>query len=113
MNRTTASYFNYVCSWKTFEHDVIAMLKSTQFSLNMDESTNNIFQRVVTILISFYCPVMKQVKICHFGSRSCVNVKRETLYDAFVNMIERNGIPWRNLILMNSCNVIRGSKVMH
>lgn len=67
MNRTTASYLTRYEVEKTFEHYVAEMIKCTKFSLNMDESTSNNFHRVLTILVSFYCPVMRQVKVCHFG----------------------------------------------
>lgn len=112
MTRTTASYLTRYGVGKTFEHYVVEMMKHTKFSLNMDKSTSNNFQRVLTILVSFYCPVMKQVKVCHFGSLSCVKVDSATLFGEVVHLMERNEIPWNNMmsILMDSCNVMRGSK---
>lgn len=112
MNRTTASYLTRYGVGKTFEHYVTEMMKCTKFSLKMDESTSNNFHRVLTILVSFYCPVMRQVKVCHFGSLSCIKVDSATLYEKIVQLIEKNEIPWDNMmsILMDSCNVMRGSK---
>lgn len=85
MNRTTASYLTRYEVGKTFEHYVTEMMKCTKFSLNMDESTSNNFHRVLTILVCFYCPVMRQVKVCHFRSLSCIKVDSGTLYDYDVN----------------------------
>lgn len=112
MNRTTASYLTRYEVGKTFEHYVAEMMKCTKLSLNMDESTSNNFDRVLTILISLYCPLMRQVKVCHFGSLSCIKVDSATLYGKIVQLMEKNEIPWDNImsILMDSCNVMRGSK---
>lgn len=55
---------------------------------------------------------MRQVKVCHFGSLSCITVDSATLYEQIVQLMEKSEIPWDNMmsILMDSCNVMRGSK---
>lgn len=92
MNRTAASYLTRYGVGKTFEKYVTEMMKCTKFSLNMDESTSNNFHRVLTILVSFYRPVMRQVKVCHFGSLSCFKVEGATLYEKNVQLMEKNEI---------------------
>lgn len=48
----------------------------------------------------------------HFASLTCIKVTSESLYQKIVTLFETNEVPWSNLmsILMDSCNVMRGSK---
>lgn len=62
MNQTTASYKTRFGVGKTFENQIDAVLRSTPFSFNMDESMSSNFQKVLTILaVSYFCPLKKQV----------------------------------------------------
>lgn len=49
MNRTTASYKTQYGIGKTFAEQLVATLRCTPFSFNMDESTSSNFQKVLTI----------------------------------------------------------------
>ena len=56
-----------------------------------------------------FCPVKKQVVVHHLLSLTCIKVNSQELYN---KVVEQKNIPWSNLmsILMDSCNVMRGSK---
>lgn len=112
MNRTTASYKTKFGVGKTFRDELVKVMKVTKFSLNMDESTSSNYQKVLTVLVSYFCCEKKQVVVKHFASVSCIKVNSLSLYDEIVNLMESNNIPWTNLmsILMDSCNVMRGCK---
>ena len=112
MNRTTASYKTRFGVAKTFDSELVETLRTTFFSLNMDESTSSNFQRVVTILVSFFSPKSNQVEIHHLSSFTVTKVNSQTLFDEVVRIFDMHNIPWSNLmsILMDSCNVMRGSK---
>ncbi|KAK6167395.1 hypothetical protein SNE40_021431 [Patella caerulea] len=113
MNRTTASYKTQFGIGKTFQDQLVTTLISTPFSFNMDESTSSNFQKVLTILVTYFCPQKKnQVVVQHFASLSCIKVNTESLYNEVVALMEKHNIPWKNLrsVLMDSCNVMRGSK---
>ena len=112
INRTTASYKTQFGIGKTFAEQLNSTLKCTPFSFNMDESTSSNFQKVLTILVSYFCPLKNQVVVQHFASVSCIKVNSESLFNEVVEMMDKNQIPWKNLmsILMDSCNVMRGSK---
>lgn len=61
MNQTTASYKTRFGVGKTFENQLDAVLRSTPFSFNMDESTSSNFQKVLTILaVSYFCLLKNQ-----------------------------------------------------
>jgi len=112
MNRTTASYKTRFGVGKTFHDIVIDEMRSNHFSLNMDESTSSNFQKVLTILVSYFCAAKNEVVIHHFKSLTCIKVNSESLFTKLVTLMEDNEIPWTNLmsVLMDSCNVMRGSK---
>lgn len=97
---------------KTFGSHLVETLKNTFFSLNMDESTNSNFQRVVTILVSLFSSKSNQVEVHHLTSFTVTKVNSQSLFDQVVNVFRENDIPWKNLmaVLMDSCNVMRGNK---
>ncbi|XP_076109456.1 uncharacterized protein LOC143078481 [Mytilus galloprovincialis] len=96
MNRTTASYKTRFGVGKTFEEDLIRCLKTSCFSLNMDESTSSNYQKVLTILASYFCKISNKVVVRHLSSLTCVTVNSEALYTKVVDVFEKNDIPWKN-----------------
>lgn len=107
MDRTTASYKMTYGVGKTFTQNMVDVLKTSKFSLNIDEATSENFIRVLAVLVSYICPINKQVVVNHLGS-----LDSATLFNELEKLIESNEIPWSNLmsVLMNSCSVMRGSK---
>lgn len=112
MSRTTASYKTRFGLSRTFEENLLDNLRSEFFSLNLDESTSSNLEKVLTILVSYCCPERKQVVINHFASLTCVMVDSKSLYNKLVTLFQEKQVPWKNLmsVLMDSCNVMRGSK---
>ncbi|CAG2201584.1 unnamed protein product [Mytilus edulis] len=88
MNRTTASYKTRFGVGKTFEEDLIRCLKTSCFSLNMDESTSSNYQKVLTILASYFCKISNKVVVRHLSSLTCVTVNSEALYTKVVDVFE-------------------------
>lgn len=112
MSRTTASYKTRFGVGKTFEDKLLQNLRSVHFSLNIDESTSSNYQKVLTVLASYFSLDLNKVVVQHFASLTCIKVTSESLYQKIVTLFETNEVPWSNLmsILMDSCNVMRGSK---
>jgi hypothetical protein len=112
INRTTASYKTQFGIGKTSAEHLVDILKRTPFSFNIDESTSSNYHKVLTILVSYFCPLRSRVVVHHFASLSCIKVNSESLYNEVVRLMEDSAISWRNLmsVLMDSCNVMRGSK---
>lgn len=61
LERTTASYKMTYGLGKTFLDETIQALKTTPFSLNVDESTSNNDKRVLAILASYYSAPKSQL----------------------------------------------------
>jgi hypothetical protein len=80
----------------------------TPFSFNIDESTSSYFKKMLTILVSYFCPLTSRGVVQYFVSLSCIKVNNEPLYNEVVRLMDDNKIPWQNL--MDSCNVMRCSK---
>ena len=115
LGRTAATYKLIHGVAKTCDDDLMSELQTgeTKFSLNIDEATsksNN--ARVLAVLVSYFSPSMKQVKVQHLASVSVVSVDSKTLYDVLVNLFHEKGLKWSNCmsILMDSCAVMRGNK---
>ena len=75
----------------------------------MSTETN---KEVLGVLTSFYNKDLGKVVVEHLVSIELLTVTSDALYQAVVKLMKGNDIPWPNLasILMNSCNVTRGSK---
>ncbi|GBN78213.1 hypothetical protein AVEN_45094-1, partial [Araneus ventricosus] len=110
MSRTAASYKMRLGLAKTFMDETAENLRSSKFSLNIDEATSNNFKRVLSVLVSYFSPIQNKVIIEHLAS--VIRVTSESLFKEIVKVFEDHNIPWDNLmsILMDSCNVMRGSK---
>ena len=112
VDRTSASYKTNYGVAKTFMEELVEDLQSTHFSLNIDEATSQTNKRVVSVLVCYFNPRLEEIVVRHLASFSVIKVNSETLYDEIVDLFEKFKIPWENLlsILMDSCNVMRGSK---
>ncbi|GBM52250.1 hypothetical protein AVEN_97382-1 [Araneus ventricosus] len=112
MSRTTPSYKMRLGLAKTFMDETAENLRSSKFSLNIDEATSNNFKRVLCVLVSYFSPIQNKVIIEHLASGSVIRVTSESLFKEIVKVFQDHNIPWDNLmsILMDSCNVMRGSK---
>lgn len=53
MHRTAASYKLRIGVAQTFHEQMLSDLRNTYFSLNLDESTSNNHQKIVTVLVNF------------------------------------------------------------
>ena len=112
LDRTTSSYKMRFGLGKTFQDDTFNVIRNTPFSLNIDESTSNSNKRVLAILASYYSNQRKGVLVEHLASLEVIKVDSLSLFNELDSLFIKHSIPWTNLvsILMDSCNVMRGSK---
>lgn len=91
--------------------ETLADLRSTQFSLNVDESTSNNLKKVLAILISYCSPKYGEV-VEHLASVELDRTTAETVFQATISTLEEKSIPLDNMVscLIDSCNVMKGSK---
>ena len=87
-------------------------LRKTFFSFNLDEATSTTHHKVLTILVSYFCELCKEIIVEHLVSVNIPIMNAETVYAAVVDLVKSKEIPWKNLsaMLMDSCSVMRGSK---
>lgn len=111
MHHTAATYKLQYGVAKTFQEKLSEDLKKNYFSLNIDESTSNNFQKIVTVLVNFPNE-NRDIVTKHLSSFSVVKANSEALFQGIVKIFEENNIPWNNLmsVLLDSCNVMRGKK---
>ena len=109
---TTASYKLTFGVAKTMKDRMVSHLRTTNFSLNLDEATNNNQERILTILACFYNKDVQDVALEHLASIELLKVDAELVFAAVKKVVEESCISWNNLmsILMDSCGVMRGSK---
>ena len=112
LSRTTASYKMKYGLGKCIEDKTVSNLKETYFSLNIDEATSDTLQKVLTTLVSYFCEENKQVIVRHLTSLNVPSVTTNDIYNALVSFFDEKNIPWQHCLasLMDSCNVMRGSK---
>ena len=112
MDRTTASFKMTYGLGASFLEKTVMVMKTCPFSLNIDESTSNGLKKVLAILVCYYSYEEDLVLVEHLASLELVKVNSESLYEALVELFSKHDIPWGNCvsILMDSCNVMRGSK---
>ena len=87
-------------------------LKTSYFSLNIDEATLDNKQRVFSVLISYFSTLLYKVVVRHLASISVIRVNSASLQETLVSLLQTHQLTWTNVmsILMDSCNVMRGSK---
>ena len=112
MDRTSASYKMRYGLAKTYHDKTLENIRNSFFSLNIDESTSNNLMRVLTILVSYFSLTEQSVVVEHLSSLSCIHASSAAVYHEIVSVFEKHDIPFSNLmsVLMDSCNVMRGSK---
>ena len=112
MDRNTASYKMRFGLAKTLQDELFEDLRNSFFSLNIDEATSDNKQRVLGVLVSYFSTSLNKVVIRHLASVSVIRVNAVSLQETLVSLLETHRLSWRNVmsILMDSCNVMRGSK---
>ena len=110
MDRTNASYKIRFGLAKSFEEDMCEELRTTIFSLNIDEATSRNLEKVLAVLVSSYSVTSGKVVIRHLTSTSMTRVNSQALYNCLMQLFTKLNLPWTNVvsILMDSCSVMRG-----
>jgi len=112
LDPTTASYKMKYGVAETFVQELTGELKSTPFSLNLDEAMNSNNEKVVTVLVSHFSSSQNKICVNHLGSFVCSKVTSENLFTELDSLFSRLDLPWSNLVstMMDSCRVMRGEK---
>ena len=111
MHRTTASYKLIYGLGKTVHEQLTEKLRTTPFSMNMDESTSSNTKHVYTVLVSYYNSDSNEIAVEHLGSIDVPSCTSKNLFRETKKLIEGNNIPWKKLIAMlsDSASTMRGT----
>ena len=113
LKRTAGQYMLQFGLAKTLEESLLSEIRSTYFSLNLDEATSNNHHRVLTVLVSYFNQGKKEVVCEHLTLINVPAVTTENILNTSINLfLKKKSVPWKNLLttLMGSCNIMRGSK---
>ena len=82
------------------------------FSLNLDEATSLTYHKILTLLVSNFCHLKKEIFVEHLTSLNLAIVNFLKVYDALETFFRSNELPWNHLLstLMDSYGVMRGVK---
>lgn len=92
--------------------EITERLKDGFYSLNIDEATAENSTRVLTILISFFDAELGRVVVHHLSSEEMVVVNSKNVTNLILKVLREKKLNGDKLlaVLMDSCNVMRGSK---
>ncbi|KAL3066168.1 hypothetical protein OYC64_016169 [Pagothenia borchgrevinki] len=112
LSRTAASYKMVQGLGHTFSERTFQRIRSSSFSINLDESTSNSNKKVLSILVSYFNQELKHVVVEHLGSFEVLKGTAYHLETALVAFFKDHQIPFSNMVsmMLDSCNVMRGSK---
>ena len=112
MHRTTVSYKLQYGLANTFRLQLTERLRTTIYSLNLDEATSKNLMHVFTVLVSYYDRSAKKVKVEQLASLNVPAVDASALYAEVCALQKSFELPWQNLLamLMDSASVMRGHK---
>ena len=80
MHRTTVSYKLQYGLANTFRLELTERLRTTTYSLNLDEATSKNLMHVFTVLVSYYDRSAKKVKVEQLVSLNAPAVDASALY---------------------------------
>nr|XP_047145783.1 uncharacterized protein LOC124818745 isoform X2 [Hydra vulgaris] len=84
MFRTTASYKLREGLGEAFHAELVFDMKIKMFSLNIDECFSAKNEKVLSILLAYFCDKTNKVVLKHYASLSLVTVNAESLFNAVI-----------------------------
>ena len=93
-------------------------LKTTYFSLNIDEATNNANNKIVNVLVRYFSDTQGAVVTQLLGSFTENVATAQNIFAGLMSLLEPSAmdldkcLPKTNIVscLMDNCNVMRGKK---
>ena len=120
MCRKTASYTLTHGLARSVKLELHQKLKTTYFSINLDESTDNAGRKIVNVLVRFYDDAKGEVVTQLLGSYSESHATSANLFAGLAELLDDSDpkgdpdcsdpIPWTNVVscLLDNCNTMRG-----
>ena len=118
MTRQCATYTSTHGLAAACREDLRTKLKSSFFSFNLDEATNNNMDKIVNIVVRYFDEEAESVKTEHFSSTVVNQATAHNVHKAVVDAMkerlpgDNDEVPIASLIscMMDNCNTMRGVK---
>ena len=112
VNQTAASYKLKHGLSVHIRKKVVDCIKKYPFSLNIDECTSNISQKVFSIIVSSLIKRLEKSVVQHYESISLIEVNAKCLLECICNCFIRDDIPFQNLVsdLSDGTNYMKGKE---
>ncbi|KAK7093163.1 hypothetical protein V1264_008806 [Littorina saxatilis] len=130
MCRKTATYTLTHGVSEALKAELFDTLKDKHFSLNIDEATNHADNKVVNVVVRYFCEKSGEVKTQLLGSFVENYATAQNIFAGVGEVLDRSEpeddaskskpkekdtsktLPWENVVscLMDNCNVMRGKK---
>ena len=112
LSDTTAGYKTREGLGKYWDEDLKDRVSDGKYSLTVDESTSESNQRVLNIMIHFWCTDVNQIVFQHVRSVELKSVDARSIASAILDTISSIGLIKENVvsIFSDSCHVMRGKK---
>ncbi|GBO46654.1 hypothetical protein AVEN_61217-1 [Araneus ventricosus] len=111
MERTAATYVSGYGVAKTMREELVAKLNKNNFSLNVDEATNN-NGKVINVLVRVYDDEKGKIITARLGSRKENISTANHIFLHLKKLLDSNEISFSKVIscLLENCNTMRGCK---
>ena len=86
MDRTTASYKLREGLAPYLREQVLEELRTTPFSLNIDEATSKTNVKVLAVLVSYFSPSQNKVVLHHLHAFTLTKVTSQLIFDGLDEM---------------------------
>ena len=111
-SRPTATYKITHGLSVTFQSRIVAALRTTPFSINIDECTSETGIKVFSIIVMYFDRCIGKSVIQNYKSVSILKGDAESLASIIVDQLKEDEIPMQNLVadLSDSASAMRGKK---
>ena len=71
---------------KTIQEELVVKLKSTPFSLNIDEASSDHGKKILSMLASYFDETSGSIEVHHFASVEVIKADAQTLFQTIVDV---------------------------
>lgn len=110
LSATSATYITTHGVARTFKEEVKDKIKDKFISLNLDEATNNSYDKVLNVLVQFYDEEEGKIQLRHLGSRAQNVSTAKEILKSVESILAEYDVQWWQVVsaLMDNCSTMRG-----
>ena len=98
MDSTTASYKLREGLGETICEKIVQDLQQVFFSMNVNECMSNAYEKIFSIIVSYFSDKLKRVVVHHYNSKALVTVNAATLFGHIKSTFDGDRIPMKNMV---------------